>query len=93
MLAGTYSGKIRNWDDPAIAALNPVVALPQHAIVPIRRSDASGDTFILTQFLSFSTPDWDKGPGSGETISWPNADGMRKATVMACYVPSQAIRI
>src|SRR5271166_5996798 len=56
VLAGIYAGRIRDWSDAAIAALNPGTALPHHAIVPIRRSDASGDTFIFTQFLSFSTP-------------------------------------
>src|SRR5215475_7029215 len=47
-LAGIYSGKIQSWDDPAIAAMNGGVKLPHNPIVPIRRSDASGDTFIFT---------------------------------------------
>ena len=75
VLAGIYSGAIRNWNDPQIAALNAGISLPDHAIVPIRRSDASGDTFIFTQFLSFSTPSWEVGPGFGTTITWPNMPG------------------
>lgn len=55
VLADIYSGKIREWDAAPIAALNTGLRLPHQAIVPIHRADASGDTFIFTQFLSFST--------------------------------------
>jgi phosphate transport system substrate-binding protein len=75
-LAGIYSGKIQSWDDPAIAATNAGVKLPHNAIVPIHRSDASGDTFIFTQYLTFTTPSWEYSPGYGATVAWaaaPNA--------------------
>jgi phosphate transport system substrate-binding protein len=75
-LAGIYSGKIQSWDDPAIAATNTGVKLPHNPIAPIHRSDASGDTFIFTQYLTFTTPSWEYSPGYGTTIAWaaaPNA--------------------
>jgi phosphate transport system substrate-binding protein len=72
-LAGIYAGKIQSWDDPAIAAINPNVKLSHNAIVPIRRSDVSGDTFIFTQYLTFTTPSWEYSPGYGTTIAWPAA--------------------
>ncbi|MHB1550821.1 MAG: phosphate ABC transporter substrate-binding protein PstS [Vulcanimicrobiaceae bacterium] len=73
VLAGIYSGKILTWNDPAIVGINPRYAskLPHHTIVPIHRSDGSGDTFIFSQYLSYSTPSWAQGPGMGTTISWP----------------------
>lgn len=73
VLAGIYSGKIQYWDDAAIKAINAKYAskLPHHTIIPIHRSDGSGDTFIFSQYLSFSTPSWKSGPGYGTTISWP----------------------
>jgi phosphate transport system substrate-binding protein len=73
VLAGIYSGEIANWDDPKIKAINKQYAgkLPHKPIVPIRRSDGSGDTFIFTQYLTKSTPSWASGPGYGTTISWP----------------------
>ncbi len=52
VLAGIYDGSIRFWDDPAIAKDNPGVKLPHNAIVPVHRTDGSGDTFIFTQYLS-----------------------------------------
>jgi phosphate transport system substrate-binding protein len=75
VLAGIYSGKIRYWDDPAIQKLNPGVKLPHHLIIPIHRTDGSGDTFIFSQYLSFSTPSWMNSVGYGTTISWPAVPG------------------
>lgn len=72
-LAGIYAGKILSWDDPTIAAMNGGVKLPHNAIVAVRRSDASGDTFIFTQYLTFTTPSWEYSPGYGTTIAWPPA--------------------
>ncbi|HUZ13193.1 MAG TPA: phosphate ABC transporter substrate-binding protein PstS [Caulobacteraceae bacterium] len=71
VLAGIYTGRIRNWDDAAIRAINPGVALPHHAIVPIHRADGSGDTFIFTQYLAFSTPSWASSLAYGATVNWP----------------------
>jgi len=79
-LAGIYSGKIREWDAAPIAALNPGVHLPQHAIIPIRRADASGDTFIFTQFLDFSTQQWEDAVGYGLAVAWPSVPGELTAT-------------
>jgi phosphate transport system substrate-binding protein len=79
VLAGIYTGAIRTWDAPQIAVLNPGVALPHHAIAPIRRAEGSGDTFVFTQFLSFATPDWENDTGYGTTITWPNVPGSATA--------------
>jgi phosphate transport system substrate-binding protein len=75
VLAGIYSGTIREWDATPIAALNRGIRLPHHAIIPIHRADGSGDTFIFTQFLTFSTVDWEKRTGYGTTVSWPSVSG------------------
>jgi phosphate transport system substrate-binding protein len=79
-LAGIYTGTVRNWDAPPIAALNPGVTLPHHAIIPVHRAEGSGDTFVFTQFLSFSTPSWEDDKGYGTTIAWPKVPGGVTAT-------------
>jgi phosphate transport system substrate-binding protein len=79
-LAGIYTGSIRSWDDAAIAAMNPGVALPRHAIVPIHRNDSSGDSFIFSQYLTFSTDSWEDGPSYGTDVAWPNVPGAKGAT-------------
>lgn len=73
VLAGIYEGTIRQWNAPEIVALNPGVALPAHAIVAVHRGDGSGDTFVFSQFLSFSTPSWEDSHGFGTTLKWPTA--------------------
>lgn len=75
VLADIYSGKITHWNDPAIAALNPRVALPSESIVPVRRLDSAGDTFDLTEFLSMSSGAWANGPAEGLTVAWPAVPG------------------
>lgn len=75
VLAGIYDGTIKDWDDPRIANLNPGAKLPGHAIITIHRTDGSGDTFIFTQYLSFSTPGWQDSISYGTTVSWPAAPG------------------
>ena len=75
LLAGIYSGAVKYWDDPALKKLNPGVALPHDIIVPVHRTDGSGDTFIFSQYLSFSTPSWANSVGYGTTVSWPPVQG------------------
>ena len=75
VLAGIYNGKIKYWDDAAIAKINPGVKLPHNGIVPVHRTDGSGDTFIFTQYLSFSAPEWANSLGYGTTVSWPAVQG------------------
>ncbi len=75
VLAGIYDGKITNWDNAAIKRLNPGVKLPNLPVVPIHRADGSGDTFLFTQYLSFTTPSWMHGPSFGTSITWPSVPG------------------
>jgi phosphate transport system substrate-binding protein len=75
VLAKIYMGKITKWNDPAIASLNSGVTLPGTTIVPVRRVDSSGDTFIFTSFLSATNSDWSNGPAFGTTVTWPAVQG------------------
>jgi phosphate transport system substrate-binding protein len=75
VLAGIYSGTIREWDAQPIAAINGGARLPHKGIIPIHRAEGSGDTFIFTQFLTFSTPEWEKKIGYGTWMHWPPVAG------------------
>ena len=70
-IAAIYSGAVTTWDDPAIKAMNPGVTLPHQTIIPVRRADGSGTTFVFTQFLDFSAQNWEDNPGFGEIVAWP----------------------
>jgi phosphate transport system substrate-binding protein len=71
ILAQIYEGKITEWSDPQIAAINPGVTLPKLRIVPVRRVDSSGDTFIFTSLLTKTNSAWATGPAFGTTVTWP----------------------
>ena len=70
-VAGIYLGKIANWNDPAIAKLNPDVKFPDLPINVVHRSDGSGTTNIFTLYLSAVSEDWKNGPGAGTAVDWP----------------------
>ncbi|HET6545655.1 MAG TPA: phosphate ABC transporter substrate-binding protein PstS, partial [Rhodanobacteraceae bacterium] len=57
-LAGIFLGKITRWNDPAIAALNAGLHLPDAKITVVHRSDGSGTSFNFTNYLSKVSPEW-----------------------------------
>jgi phosphate transport system substrate-binding protein len=77
VLAQMYQGKITSWDDPRVKALNPGVPLPATRVVPLHRSDSSGDTFLFTSYLSTNDAGWNSAIGYGTTVAWPGAPGAR----------------
>ena len=75
VLAAIYMGDITKWNDPKIEKMNPGMKLPDHKIIPVHRTDGSGDTFLFSQFLSFTTPAWKDKLGYSTTVSWPPVKG------------------
>jgi phosphate transport system substrate-binding protein len=75
IVAEMYSGKITNWNDPAIAALNPGVTLPSLTVVPLRRVDSSGDTFLFSSYLNAQDPSLWPASDVGTTVTWPSVTG------------------
>ena len=75
VLADIYLGKITKWNDPAIKKLNPGVNLPATDINVVHRSDASGTTFIFTDFLSKISPEWKSKVGVNTSVNWPTGVG------------------
>jgi phosphate transport system substrate-binding protein len=74
-LADIYLGKITSWNDPAIAKLNPGTNLPSTKITPVYRSDGSGDTYILTDYLSKVSSEWKSKVGVGTEVKFPTGQG------------------
>jgi phosphate transport system substrate-binding protein len=75
VLADIYLGKITKWVAPEIAALNPGVKLPTVDIVVVHRSDGSGTTFLWTDFLSKTSPEFKSAVGAGTAVKWPTGVG------------------
>jgi len=86
ILGDIYLGKITQWNDAAIKALNPDAALPDAAIVPVRRADGSGTTFGLTHYLSKANSEWQAKVGQGTTVNWPVGTGGKGNEGVAAFV-------
>ncbi|GAB2659019.1 phosphate ABC transporter substrate-binding protein PstS [Arenimonas aestuarii] len=85
-LANVYLGKITKWNDPAIAGLNPGVALPDLRITVVHRSDGSGTTFNFVNYLSKVSPEWQTKVGEGTSVRWPTGVGGKGNEGVTAYV-------
>ncbi|MDR2787493.1 MAG: phosphate ABC transporter substrate-binding protein PstS [Candidatus Accumulibacter sp.] len=86
LVGDIYLGKITRWNDPAIAALNPGLALPDLAIAVVRRADGSGTSFGFTNYLSKINAEWKEKVGEGTAVSWPVGLGGKGNEGMAAFV-------
>jgi phosphate transport system substrate-binding protein len=78
VLAGIYLGKVTQWNDPAIAKLNPGASLPSTKITPVYRSDGSGDTYAFTNYLSTVSPEFKSKVGTSTQVKFPIGVGAEK---------------
>lgn len=70
-LADIYLGKVKKWNDAAIAKENPGAKMPSEDIVVVHRSDGSGTSFVWTDYLSKISPEWKSKVGANSSVSWP----------------------
>jgi phosphate transport system substrate-binding protein len=76
-IADIFLGKIKKWNDPAIAKVSGNTSLPDKDITVCHRSDESGTTKNFTQFLADYSPGWESGPGVDKTVKWPTGTGAK----------------
>ncbi|KZE32888.1 phosphate ABC transporter substrate-binding protein PstS [Crenobacter luteus] len=86
LLADIYLGKVSQWNDAAIAKLNPGVALPDQKITVVRRSDGSGTTFVFTNYLAKVSPEWNSSIGANTAVNWKTGVGGKGNEGVANYV-------
>lgn len=86
VVADIYLGKIRKWDDPQIARLNPGLHLPSTYIAVVHRSDGSGTTFTFCNYLSKVSPEWAQKVGANTSVAWPTGVGGKGNEGVASYV-------
>ncbi len=77
VVADIFLGRITKWNDPALMKLNKGKSLPDLAITVIHRSDNSGTTYNLTEYLNSVSRTWKSGPGKGVAVAWPTGVGAR----------------
>jgi phosphate transport system substrate-binding protein len=86
VLGDIYLGKVTKWNDAALTALNPGVALPDAAISVVRRADGSGTSFIFTNYLSKVNAEWKSKVGEGTAVNWPTGAGGKGNEGVSSYV-------
>ena len=77
LIADLFLGRITRWNDPRLAAANPGVSLPAEDVVVVHRSDGSGTTFVLTDYLAKVSPEWAATVGTRTAVRWPVGLGGR----------------
>ena len=86
VLADIFLGKVKTWNDPAIAKLNAGLKLPADRINVVHRSDGSGTTFNFVDYLSKVSPAWKAKVGEGTSVAWPTGIGGKGNEGVAAYV-------
>jgi phosphate transport system substrate-binding protein len=86
VLPDIFLGKITQWNDPAIAALNPELTLPDLPIILVHRSDGSGTTAGFTAHLSAISPEWQTSVGTGLSVEWKAGTGIKDNSGMAAQI-------
>ena len=86
VLGEIYLGKVTKWNDPALAALNPGVPLPDAAIAVVRRADGSGTSFLFTNYLSKVNAEWKAKVGEGTAVNWPTGAGGKGNEGVSAFV-------
>ena len=77
VIADIFAGEIKMWNDARLVALNPDVALPSEAIIPVFRSDGSGTTFVFTDYLTKVSPMWKEKFGAGKSVNFPSGQAAK----------------
>ena len=86
LLAEIYLGNIKNWKDPRIAKLNPDVNLPNLPITTVHLSGFKGSNYILTDFLSKTSPEWKSKIGRTASPKWPIGTEINRSQGMVAKV-------
>jgi phosphate transport system substrate-binding protein len=86
VLAAIFLGKVTRWSDPLVAASNPGIRLPDAPILPVHRTDGSGTTYVLTDFLSKTSAEWSAAVGRGTSVAWPTGVGAKGNDGVAAVV-------
>ncbi len=75
VIADVFLGKITKWNDPRIKADNADASLPSAEITVVHRAEASGTSFVFSDYLSKVSADWKQKVGADKSPNWPVGQG------------------
>src|SRR5712664_3185120 len=79
VVANIFLGKIKAWNDPAIAKLNPAMKLPELPIQLLHRADGKGSNYIFSDYLAKVSPEFLAAAGRSESPKWPVGQGFQRS--------------
>jgi len=79
VVANIFLGKIKAWNDPAIAKLNPEMKLPEMPIQVLHRTDGKGSNYILSEYLAKVSAEFLATAGRGESPKWPVGQAFQRS--------------
>jgi phosphate transport system substrate-binding protein len=79
VVASIFLGKIKSWNDPVIAKLNPEMNLPEIPIQVLHRNAGKGSNYILSDYLAKVSPEFLAVAGRGESPKWPVGQGFQRS--------------
>jgi phosphate transport system substrate-binding protein len=79
VLASIFLGKVKSWNDPALAKLNPEMNLPEIPIQVLHRNEGKGSNYILSDYLAKVSPEFLAVAGRGESPKWPVGQGFQRS--------------
>jgi phosphate transport system substrate-binding protein len=90
VLASIFLGKIKSWNDTAIAKLNPDLKLPELAIQVLHRNEGKGSNYILSDYLAKVSPEFLATAGRGESPKWPLGQSFQRSLDLVAKLRSTA---
>jgi phosphate transport system substrate-binding protein len=75
VIADIFLGKIKKWDDQQIKTDNPGINLPSADITVVHRAEASGTSYVFTDYLSKVSSEWKEKVGTDKSPKWPVGQG------------------
>ncbi len=82
ILGDIFTGAITQWNHSVIAAANPGMPLPARAIVPIWRSDGSGQSYVFSTYVSRGNAKWRRTIAGTNNLALSSGRGVRGGAAM-----------
>lgn len=86
LVSAIFRGDVKTWNDPRIAALNPMLKLPGTPVIVIHRADGSGTSDTFTTYLAAADQTWREKVGAGQLVAWRTGVGVRSNAAMAAMI-------
>jgi phosphate transport system substrate-binding protein len=89
VLADIFLGRVKTWNSPALAKINPHLSLPDLPIKVIYRPAGKGSNYVFSDFLSKTSPAFREEIGTSPSPKWPIGSPAERSSDMVEKVRSE----